>query len=483
MTARQLKSIREALPQLLTSIFALCWIGARARIQSITIDEADSYRLFVATAGRSYWIPAANNHVLNSMLMRCSTSLLGVSNLTLRLPAFLGAIVYVASVYVLVEIIAPRLVLRWALLACLLFNPFVMDYLVAARGYSLALGFLTAALAIAAWRQARKLDPLLTCALCSGAMAFSFAANFSFAIADGAILAAIALWCAAAYKRPAEIVAATVFPGLIIAAVLTGTVLVHWPGNEFRWGADTFSWSMKSIGEQLFYRVDPRVLGTSLSEFLVRYRHFFYPLLLVTVLWRIASVRRAVLTPWQARFALLIGTALAGTLLLHGVLVWRVHLLWPRGRTGLFVPVLCLLLAGSLAAIPRTGKTGRDSARALTALLVAMACYFILCLRLTWFAEWYWNANSDRLYDVVAHYNQAYGVKKIGANWRYVSVLNYYRTLSGKDTIDEVLLERPIPEGRQLYVLFPEDDDRFLKRDGLKVVYHDPLSDAEVAVR
>ena len=475
----RLKSIREVLPNFVTALFAVCWIAARARIQSITIDEADTYRLFVGTAAPSYWISASNNHVLNSMLMRWSTMLVGASNLSLRLPALLGAVVYIASVYVLVTVIAPRLVLRWALLVCLVFNPFVMDYLVAARGYSLALGFLMAALTIAVWRQVRKLDPMATCALCSAAVGLSFAANFSFAVMDGAVMAVIACWCASTYQRRVRIAAAAVLPGLVIAALLTGAVLAHWPQNEFRWGAETFSWSMKSIGEQLFYRVDPRVLGTAVAGFLVRHRHYFYPLLVLAMLWRIGSIRRAVLADWRIRFALLMGGALGGTLLLHGLLVWRFHLLWPRGRTGLFIPAVCLLLAGTLAGLPCCSKMGRYSGRALTGVLLAMGCYFILCLRLTWFAEWYWNANSDRLYQVAA----SYGVKQIGTNWRYVSVLNDYRGLFGKGELDEVVLERPIPSGRGLYVLFPEDDDAFLKREGLKTVYHDPLSDAVVAVR
>src|ERR1035437_7727907 len=75
-----------------TAAFATIWAAARASIQSITIDEADTYLYYVGTPEASHWKSAANNHVLNSMLMRLSSSLFGVSNLTLRLPALLGAI-------------------------------------------------------------------------------------------------------------------------------------------------------------------------------------------------------------------------------------------------------------------------------------------------------------------------------------------------------------------------------------------------------
>jgi len=118
----------------------------------------------------------------------------------------------------------------------------------------------------------------------------------------------------------------------------------------------------------------------------------------------------------------------------------------------------------------------------LTALLVAMGCYFLLCLRLTWFAEWYWNANSDRLYAAVAAYSEQYGIRRIGTNWRYPFVLDYYRERSGRETLDEIRLENPIPLGRSLYVLFPREDASFLERERLQVVYRDPLSDTVVAL-
>jgi hypothetical protein len=73
-------------------VFALVWIVLRARIQSITIDEATTYDMFVARGLRFVFLPAANNHVLNSLLMLFSTRIFGVSQLTASVPALLGAI-------------------------------------------------------------------------------------------------------------------------------------------------------------------------------------------------------------------------------------------------------------------------------------------------------------------------------------------------------------------------------------------------------
>src|SRR5437879_10459152 len=128
--------------------FALVWVMARACLQSVTIDEADSYLCFATPEPdwAAYWYPSSGNHVLHSILARLLTSLFDLSHLTLRGAAILGAAVYIASIYGLCLWIARENVIRWPLFVCLVYNPFVMDYLVAARGYSLALGFLTAGL-------------------------------------------------------------------------------------------------------------------------------------------------------------------------------------------------------------------------------------------------------------------------------------------------------------------------------------------------
>jgi 4-amino-4-deoxy-L-arabinose transferase-like glycosyltransferase len=467
-----------------TALFAFGWVVARACIQSITIDEAATFRAYVGTPTPAHWEPASNNHVLNSMLMRLSTSLLGVSNLTMRLPAILGAAIYIAAAYLLARLVGRTGALAWALLACLTLNPFVMDYLVAARGYSLALGFLMAAMAVAARRQAEGADPRKTCVVCSVLMGLSFAANFSFALADAAVLAGIALWCWRGRKGTRElarIAASAVLPGLAVALYLTGSVVANWPKNEFRWGATTFAWFLQSVVEQSFSRLSPYLVSPPVHAFLLRCQPLLLPALALVVSWRVAVlVRERCDMPWTGAIA---GGSVVAAVGLHSLLVWRFHLLWPLGRTGLYVAPLCVLAAGAAAGTPCASKMGRVSGRAVTAVLLAMACYFVLCLRLTWFTEWYWNANADRVYNVVAWYNHRYGVTTIGTNWRYVEVLNFYRERSGRESLKEVLLEHPVPQGRPLYVLFPGDDAEFARREGLKEIFHDPVSDAVVAIR
>jgi hypothetical protein len=108
---------------ILTALFAFSWIVHRARVQSITLDEANTFRYWVAPDVPSYWQPHSNNHVLNSMLMRLFVSQFGLSHLTLRAPALLGAIVYIFAAYAFCNLLRRYVVLPWAVFVCFVYNP------------------------------------------------------------------------------------------------------------------------------------------------------------------------------------------------------------------------------------------------------------------------------------------------------------------------------------------------------------------------
>ena len=116
------------------AIFAMLWVIARAHVQSITIDEALTYDNFVAWPVPVHWAANANNHVLNTILVRLATSILEPSHLTVRAGALVGAAVYITATFYLSKLITSNYILRLALFVCLIYNPFIFDFMVAARG-------------------------------------------------------------------------------------------------------------------------------------------------------------------------------------------------------------------------------------------------------------------------------------------------------------------------------------------------------------
>ena len=95
------RRVLQDLALILASVFAFCWAVVRARVQSITIDEATSFLLFCRYKTAYIFWPSSNNHILNSALIWVTTHLFGVSSLTVRTPALMGAALYIVVCYFL----------------------------------------------------------------------------------------------------------------------------------------------------------------------------------------------------------------------------------------------------------------------------------------------------------------------------------------------------------------------------------------------
>ena len=115
------------------------FLVCRAALQAITIDEATTFELWVLPATPAYWDGASNNHILNSVLIKLFTSVFGLSHLTMRAAACLGGALFYAGICYLAHLLTPHRGLQWIFFVFAGSDPLILDYLVAARGYSLAM--------------------------------------------------------------------------------------------------------------------------------------------------------------------------------------------------------------------------------------------------------------------------------------------------------------------------------------------------------
>ena len=464
--------LRRFYPDLLmaaTALFAFLWAIARAAVQAITIDEADTYLVWVARPNPSQWQASSNNHVLNSLLMRLTTGLFGVSPLTVRAPALLGAAVYIMAGWALCRLIAPALRAQWPLFVALVFNPFIFDYLVAARGYALALGFLTAAIAAAAYADARAWPAARVCAVCSALLALSFAANFSFAIVDAITMAAITGWACArtqAVQARVRLVGACVLPGVLVTLFVSAPVVLHWPRGQLGYGAWSLGEWFGEIVRDSLYRLNPQIVNPMLIRWFEPVKGLLIPAVLGLAAWQWARGRAA-----RVGYALLalLGVSIAA----HWMAFHAFHLLLPKQRTGVWVVPLLTLAVGAAAC-------GR---RGVTIALYCVSVYFLLCLRLDHFREWQWDQDVSKAYGVIAYYNHTYGVRRVASNWMYAPSLNYYRAESGRESFDEIAGGIPTALGREVMVLNFAYEEEIIRTQGLRVVYRGPHTDVVVAVR
>jgi hypothetical protein len=440
---------------ILAAVFAIVWAVVRAWMQSVTIDEAFTYLYFVAKPLNTVWEPNSNNHVLNSLLMWISTHAFGASSITVRLPALLGAVLYVFVCYFLCNSVTNRFSLRLPLFICLTYNPFIFDYMVAARGYGLADAFLLAAIAAPVWNRVKGWPSLRTsCVLASLALGLSFTAHFAFAFVDGAAFLAIVTW--AIGQRQGEpvwrIVGFCALPGLFVALLICGYPLAHWRSGDLAVGAHSLREMRQSLLQSSLYRVAPRFRFSEWYKVVNFIRPRLPPLLLILCLCQIVATRldgswlQDARARWLGGFAVSLAAIAALSLTISWLAFRFFGLLLPLGRTGIYFVPLCTLLAGVIAAAPARSIVSRWFSRSLTAVFICLALYYVLCLRLSYFREYEWDADVKDVYSVMARLNHTYGVNDAGITGLYVSALNYYRVVSERETFPnfELVFSRQI---------------------------------------
>ncbi len=438
----------------------------RARVQSITLDEADTYFWFVANSEVFY--PFPNNHVLNSLLMWVTTHAFGLSSLTARMPALLGAAIYIAACYFLCRRMTDRFSLQFPLFLCLILNPFILDFMVAARGYSLANAFLLAAIAIPVWDRWRL---EISCALASAALGLSFVANFSFAFVDLAAFLAILIW-AVRRDSSVRIVGACVLPGLFVATLIGGYPLTHMKRGDLYYGAHSLGEMTRSLVDATLYQINPRFGGT-----LFKVMRFLKPRMLPAL--GILCICQIVVTRRMSRWAVGIAGIVALAVGLHWVAFRFDGLALPMSRTGIFLLPLCTLLIGAIAA----GES-RWLRRGIAGVLMCLACYFVVCLRLEYFKEYEYDRDVKDVYAVLARLNHTYGVTDVAATGVYANPLNFYRVASGKETFSEFkAVAGAFPVGREIYVMHGPFERSFIERERLAIIYRGKSGEVVVAVR
>lgn len=451
------------------AVFALAWAVTRAAVQSITIDESVSYNLFAAT--HLYLSFNANNHILNSALMYGFTRVLGLSQFTARLPALIGAVLYVSAAYRLCRLLGASLFVQVTVFVCLVFNPFIFDHLVAARGYGMALGFLMWELVSFAESNLQGGPLVAACAISSACAGMSVSANFSFAFVN--LSAMLAILLAAWYQRPKEkirLLAACALPGAIVVAIVCGYALSQFERDQLFYGAHSLSDTFRTIIEASLFE--------NRFTFL---RPFVFPLVGVSgSLWLAYVLIRRVNAP-VARVGLAAAAIFALTVGIHWTAFRLFGLLLPNDRTGIFFYPLFMIAAAVLASIPPPSLLARYLRAGFLGALAIMAAYFLLCLRLTYFKEWFWDKDVQRTYSVLSCLNREHQVTHVATTWEYRGPLNFYQAArpNSIQDIDDMF----DPQKTEVYVVDTFHSFDALDGKDLKIFYRSSTTDLVLAAR
>jgi 4-amino-4-deoxy-L-arabinose transferase-like glycosyltransferase len=131
-------------------LFFLFYIGIRAGKLSMTHDESSTTNVVDGSYNNIMFAEnmfgTANNHVLNSLLLKKSVNLFGWHEWSIRLPNVLYFILYFVAVLLLMQHISRNIFFRFAGILLFCMPHFVIDYFSLARGYGMAVAFQTMSL-------------------------------------------------------------------------------------------------------------------------------------------------------------------------------------------------------------------------------------------------------------------------------------------------------------------------------------------------
>jgi hypothetical protein len=444
------------------AVFAAVWIVFRAATQSITLDEAHTFLHWVHPPAATHWEPHSNNHVLNSCLMRLSVFFAGPSHLSIRAPALLGGFLYIAAATKLVRRLTPARLSQILLFLCLVFNPFVMDYLVAARGYGLAAAFFC--LALIQILPPTK-NPTRAAILLSTFTALSFCANFSTAYLNAVLWLAglLTLWRHPDAAKP-KLLLASILPGALVTLLLCGQALTGYDKGQLIWGADSLSKMLIEMRDASFDQINPHLANPILNKpFHLIHKHMLWliPVLFAIGLWRF---RNATST--------LLATLFLSALALHYLQFRFFGILLPYERTSLLFVVLLTLALGT-----------QNPNRLTNATLALCALYFLGSFRGHFFREWAINADIRATYPLILEEARRLGAREVISNLNYTPSLKVYRILENTKEIDEPAdYVHPVP-CKDIYVLPADLYTDFAQNEGLTLRYRSTVSDYSIWVR
>lgn len=464
----------------------LAVVAFRAFHQAVTIDEADAYLAFTRAEPPLWFYPSSGNHLANTLLGRLSTSLFGLSPFTLRLPAIAGAVLFCAGNAFLL-----RRLTRSAALAAVCFlvigmNPFFLDYLVAARGYSLALGFLACSAAVAVrfltqdnFSMVKAAGATFWVALGCG---FAAVANFSCGFTAAAFVVLFALYATkmsrAERSRTLLFVLAAAGAGALPPVLLAGWTLWRYPAGELHFGARDLAESWRSMAEALFPNTNAEFPQPGIESLLRQSSTLLGPAFLVLLAMVLLLALLPGPRPWHAVTRLFAATV-ALSALFHAAAHAVRGMLLPADRTGLFLVYFALLTMVAVGLTLRGNLPLRFARILVSITFVWMLAHSALSFRYSFFRLWIFNADVDQGFrTVTAGYPPA--ATQAACEWRYVAVFNFYRVMD----------RTGIPECAQLasanadvYFLYAPDAAPLMQARQLRTIYASEKSGLLIAVR
>jgi uncharacterized membrane protein len=509
------------LARLLTIAILLFAFGVavyRAKVQTIAHDEALTYEWFLDQGVYEVLRYNPANHVLQTLIAKPMVKVFGVSEFTLRVPTLMGSAIYLIAVYLLCRKLFGEglvLVLSTAMMAL---NPQVMDFMAAARGYSLGLAGLTVAMcAFARLADRGKFDPgdkewRWGCAVASIALALAVAANFTNIVPATCLavsFSVVALGGIAAVFRFRDRVLRDfakyfLLPGAAVGFCILWPFLIQARLSQTKIQLDKASDAIRDIfnasflykwTEDVFNSLGaaPSAAGSWLERVTELGANFLLPLLFCFVLIGLVLAFRAPADSEKHRSAqcrIFAGAAI-GSVILTVALHFATKVNYPFSRYCLFVVPL-FTIAGVLAAREISSRFPSFLLKSAGLLLAAMVVSdYALAMNVKSFRYNAYDVISRELYQAIEKDALSRGVTNVraGGTWWYEPEINFYRLRhKAKWMLPYEIKDRSYwwqtpgalePAAYDYFVFVPPSDPQ-LKGPRVRTIFHDEKTQATI---
>jgi hypothetical protein len=500
----------------------------RAWTQSIVHDEAYTYELFLdAPASALFERYDPNHHILYTLLAKLCVVLFGPSEFSLRLPSLAAGTLYFFTVYRLSLLLFPGAFPFVLSVLLLSLNPLLLDFLVAARGYGMALAlflyalyqlvlFLSEAGSVARTAPSHRLLHRAAVAL-----GLSIAANLTLLFPVAALTTLFLVALAAVerstladsrtQKKKKKRARATVRdpgPGffragclhllLPLAILMYGFFLIvpvqmAQLGNFYA-GLPSPAESVENLVGLSFSHNDglwnlnrSSALGKAWDRAIA---FGLLPLIALAGAWHWFEISRKWLhrEPPAERVEMDAALYLTnGTLLGSCGLLVAAHYLadlpYPVDRTGLyFLPLVTLACVLSLQILRPKGIFGKVFALSFDVVLVIFVVEFAIQFNTSHFAVWRYDADTRTIVKTIEARERG-GARsvRVGATWQLEPSLNFYRTTWALNWMQPV--DRSGPVGDYDYYVLALGDRGLMDSRHLHKLYDSPRSAVILAVR
>jgi hypothetical protein len=445
----------------------------RAANLSIVHDEALTVNVFVP---RSYAYILGltgeinghypNNHPINTALIKLSTSILGTSEITVRMPALLGHLIYMVAAYYLVTFLFTKQWKRIIALSFLIFHPFLIDFFSVARGYGLSLGFLMTGITLMVKcvdKPSHKNFKFSELGLFFSALAATNNLTFIYVYLALLICHFFIILRTFHRIRLPLFIRGFVFSLIPILLVYSRNFWAVYTQGQYNVGGKGGLWidTLPSIVRATLYRFDP-----SMSYQIIR-----IVFLIVTAVgfWVIIKKARKPVPIFLSMVFLLttFGVYIA-TKIFHMESITERYAIY-------FIPLISLFLLSfwqSLESIPKI----RFFRIILVGAIVFLIGYYISSIQFKYYYTWHYDKNSKEAFAaLIENYKNSGKTNKItvGVSWILEPSFNFYRTKYKADFIPPITRETT-NKAYDYYYIFTNFDNigKIEDMQQIKTKYH-----------